>query len=144
LASTRRGTARTADGYANLCRLISARHCDGDFDVIRAVRTHRHGLIILSDDLAALQQWKQDGREDLFVELTPGAMMHHTLAWSRTASIPPVAKRAVTFSSALTFICFINGEIRGIQFGNEASEECSDRGSGQGRKEIRQCPIEHK
>src|SRR3982751_5224029 len=63
--------ARTADGYANLCRLISARHCDGDFELIAAVRTHRHGLIILSDDLAAVQQWKHDSRDDLFVELTP-------------------------------------------------------------------------
>lgn len=89
--------ARSADGYANLCRLISARHCDGDFEFVHAVSTHRHGLIILSDDLEALQQWKQEGREDLYVELTPGAMMHQALAFSRTAELPPVATTRAHF-----------------------------------------------
>jgi error-prone DNA polymerase len=89
--------ARSADGYANLCRLLSARHCDADFDLTRAVRTYRHGLIILSDDLDAMQQWKHDSREDLFVELTPGAMMHQALAFSRAAELPPVATTRAHF-----------------------------------------------
>ena len=89
--------ARSTDRYANLCRLISARHCDADFDFTRAVRTYRHGLIILSDDLEALQQWKKDCREDLFVELTPSAMMHQALAFSRAADLPPVATTRAHF-----------------------------------------------
>lgn len=89
--------ARSADGYANLCRLLSARHCDADFNVTRAVRTYRHGLIILSGDLETMQQWKHDSREDLFVELTPGAMMHQALAFSRAAELPPVATTRAHF-----------------------------------------------
>ena len=89
--------AASADGYSNLCRLISARHCDEHFDFIDAVRTHRHGLIILSDDAVALQQWKQDRREDLYVELTPDMMMHEALALSRAAELPPVATTRAHF-----------------------------------------------
>ena len=48
--------AASADGYSNLCRLISARHCDEHFDFIDAVRTHRHvakhkRLAVALDDL---------------------------------------------------------------------------------------------
>ena len=46
-------------GYENLCRLLSQRHCDANFDCITAVQAHRHGLIILSDDLPALTVWKR-------------------------------------------------------------------------------------
>lgn len=58
---------RFSDGYANLCRILSARHCDGDFQLIHAVTTYRHGLIILSDDQDALRRslcgthpWRHD------------------------------------------------------------------------------------
>ena len=30
-------------GYTNLCRLLSQRHCDANFDYISAVQTHRRG-----------------------------------------------------------------------------------------------------
>jgi error-prone DNA polymerase len=79
------------EGYANLCRLISAVHCDAHFDLVSAVATHRHGLIILSDDVTALRAWKKDSDEDLYVELTPGSMMHEALAFSRSVNLPPVA-----------------------------------------------------
>ena len=89
--------AKTPDGYANLCRLLSARHCDAEFDFILAVARHRHGLILLSDDLSALTAWKKDSEEHLYVELTPGAMMHQALAFSRRAALPPVATNRVHF-----------------------------------------------
>src|SRR5436309_7151484 len=76
---------KNPDGYSNLCRLLSARHCDDDFDFIPAVARYREGLIILSDDQDALTAWKRESPEDLYVELTPGAMMHHALAFSRRA-----------------------------------------------------------
>jgi len=82
---------KDTQGYANLCRLLSARHCDADFDFIEAVARHRDGLIILSDDAHALTAWKKDSPGDLYVELTPGAMMHQALAFSRHAGLPPVA-----------------------------------------------------
>ena len=46
-------------GYANLCRLISDRHCDQEFDLIRALQEHREGLIILSDDERLLKTLKE-------------------------------------------------------------------------------------
>lgn len=47
--------AKTPAGYANLCRLLSARHEESAFDFITAVARYRAGLIILSDDLSALR-----------------------------------------------------------------------------------------
>jgi error-prone DNA polymerase len=89
--------AKTAEGYANLCRLLSARHCDASFEFIPAVARYRTGLIVLSDDLPALTAWKRASPEDLYVELTPGAMMHEALAFSRRTGLPPVATNRVHF-----------------------------------------------
>ncbi len=88
---------KTTQGYANLCRLLSARHCDADFAVVSAVARHRHGLIVLSDDAPALTAWKRDAIEDLYVELTPGAMMHEALAFSRRSGLPPLATTRARF-----------------------------------------------
>jgi error-prone DNA polymerase len=82
---------RSSDGYSNLCRLLSAVHCDPDFDLLKQVADHRQGLIILSDDTEALQMWKRASRDDLYVELTPGNLMHQALAFSRASGLPPVA-----------------------------------------------------
>ncbi len=90
--------AKTPEGYANLCRLISARHTDPAFDVIAAVARYRTGIIILSDDEPALTAWAQDSTEDLYVELTPGPAMHQTLLFSRRRQLPPVATNRVHFA----------------------------------------------
>jgi len=89
--------AKNAEGYANLCRLLSARHCDDSFEFISDVAKHRGGLIILSDDVSALSAWQRDSSDDLYVELTPGALMHDALAFSRRAGLPPVATNRVHF-----------------------------------------------
>jgi error-prone DNA polymerase len=90
-------------GYTNLCRLLSQRHCDADFDCITAVQAHRHGLIILSDDLPALTIWKRHSPTDLYVELSPGTLMHQALAFSRRTNLPPVATNRVNFLSRKDF-----------------------------------------
>jgi DNA-directed DNA polymerase III PolC len=90
-------------GYENLCRLLSQRHCDADFDCISAVQAHRCGLIILSDDLPALTIWKRRSSADLYVELTPGTLMHQALAFSRHTDLPPVATNRVHFLSPKEF-----------------------------------------
>jgi error-prone DNA polymerase len=89
--------AKTPEGYANLCRVLSARHCDPSFDFIRMVASHRAGLIVLADDQPALQAWSQESSQDLFVELTPGPAMHGALAFSRRMHLPPVATNRVHF-----------------------------------------------
>ncbi|TLY36300.1 MAG: DNA polymerase III subunit alpha [Nitrospirae bacterium] len=89
--------AKTTEGYANLCRLLSERHCDAAFSLIEAVSRYRHGLIVLSDDTQALTAWKKESADDLYVELTAGPGMHEALAFSRRAEIPPVATNHVRF-----------------------------------------------
>ena len=88
--------AKTTEGYANLCRVLSARHCDPAFDLIDVVAHHREGLILLSDDEHALLRWRADS-QDLYVELTPGPMMHQALAFSRRTGLPAVATNRVHF-----------------------------------------------
>ncbi|MEO7861225.1 MAG: DNA polymerase III subunit alpha [Nitrospirales bacterium] len=90
-------------GYTNLCRLLSQRHCDAAFDCIASVQEHRQGLIILSDDLSALTAWKRHSPTDLYVELSPGALMHQALAFSRRTHIPPVATNRVHFVTPQEF-----------------------------------------
>lgn len=88
---------KTPIGYANLCRILSARHCDEAFDFTATVARHRTGLVILSDDPAPLTAWSQDSDEDLYVELTPGPTMHEAVALSRQSGLPPVATTRAFF-----------------------------------------------
>lgn len=94
---------KTPEGYANLCRLLSERHAEGHFDLIAAVGRYRRGLILLSDDAEALPLWKKQSPAGLYVELTPGALMHDALVLSRKAGIPPAATNRVHFVSAQDF-----------------------------------------
>ncbi len=89
--------AKTPTGYANLCRILSARHCDEAFDFTGTVARHRAGLVILSDDRAALIAWSQDSDQDLYVELTPGPTMREAVAFSRQRGLPPVATARASF-----------------------------------------------
>ena len=59
---------KTLDGYANLCRLLSERHCEPSFEFVETVARYRDGLIIATDDHAALDAWMSDDRQDLYVE----------------------------------------------------------------------------
>jgi error-prone DNA polymerase len=83
------------EGYANLSRIISARHCHKDFDLIPTLREKREGLIIFSDDFKLLNTLKRDSTEDLFVEMSPGFQMARCYAFSRKTGIPPVATNRV-------------------------------------------------
>ena len=95
--------AKTPEGYANLCRLLSERHGNLSLDVLPTVSRYRNGLIILTDDKAALTAWAKDSRQDLYVELTPGPAMHDALLMSRRLDLPPVATNRVYFSYANDF-----------------------------------------
>ena len=88
---------RTPEGYANLCRLLSARHGKSPFDFVDTVARHRTGLVILSDDCPALTAWRQDSSEALYVELTPGPNMSEAVAFSRQTELPPVATTRASF-----------------------------------------------
>lgn len=91
--------AKTITGYGNLCRILSARHCDESFDVITTVTRHRAGLVLLSDDPVALTAWRTESRDDLYVELTPGPALQEAVALSRALVLPPVATTRAHFLS---------------------------------------------
>jgi len=95
--------AKTSDGYANLCRVLSERHCSSSFDFFASVSRYRAGLIIFTDDETALMAWGKESRQDLYVELTPGPSMHDSLLLSRRINLPPVATNRVYFSQANDF-----------------------------------------
>lgn len=88
---------RSREGYANLCRIISDRHCHQNFDLIMSLKERREGLIIFSDDFRLLKALNKDSRKDLYAEMSPGYDMHKCYAFSRTSGIPPVATNRVYF-----------------------------------------------
>ena len=82
-------------GYANLCRILSNRHCYTDFDLLGAIIKHRHGLVVFSDDFTLLKAMKRAGLKNLFVEMSPGYQMARCYAFSRKTGIPPLATNRV-------------------------------------------------
>jgi len=89
--------AKNSTGYANLCRILSARHCDVSFDFIEMVAQHRTGLVILSDDPATVTAWQAESKDDLYVELTPGLTLQDAVGLSRRLRLPPVATSRAAF-----------------------------------------------
>jgi len=91
------------EGYSNLCRIISARKCHKDFELIDFLRAHRKGLIAISDDFRLLKALKRDSDRDIYVEMSPGYSMHKCLAFSRDSGIPPVATNRVFLAAKEQF-----------------------------------------
>ncbi|MFQ5744941.1 MAG: DNA polymerase III subunit alpha, partial [Acidobacteriota bacterium] len=91
--------ARHRRGYTNLCRLLTARHADPQFDLTAALRAHRDGLVVLTDDHQLLAALAADGSDDLYANLIPGPGRRPLLAWARQQGIPPVASNDVYFLS---------------------------------------------
>jgi error-prone DNA polymerase len=89
--------AKNSTGYANLCRILSARHCDESFDFIESVAQHRIGLVIFSDDPVSVAAWQTESEADLYVELTPGPALQDAVALSRRLRLPPVATTRAAF-----------------------------------------------
>jgi error-prone DNA polymerase len=86
---------RTLEGYANLCRILSDRHCRQDFDLIQCLRERRRGLIVISDNPPLLRALRRQEMCDLFVEMSPGYDMAGAYAFSRRSGIPPLATNRV-------------------------------------------------
>ena len=112
--------ATSMTGYTNLCRILSARHCDDDFELIEAVHQYRQDLVVLSDDIPALTAWKKRKHQNLYVELTPGMMMHQAVAFSRRSGIPPVATNRVHFVQPEQF--HLHRVLRAIAFKTTLSQ----------------------
>ena len=118
--------AKTPDGYANLCRLLSERHGNPSFNFLLSVSRYRDGLIVITDDEAALTAWAEESRQDLYVELTPGPAMHKTLLVSFRLGLPPVATNRVYFTHAndSSTHCLLRAIALNTTLSRLASEAC--------------------
>ena len=118
--------AKTPNGYANLCRLLSERHSNPSFNFLLSVTRYRDGLIVITDDEAALTAWTQESRQDLYVELTPGPSMHETLRFNRHTGLPPVATNRVYFAHANDFSthCLLRAIALNTTLSRLANEAC--------------------
>lgn len=85
-------------GYRNLCRILSQRHLDRNFSLLKALLRHSAGLFMISDSSPLLNALKNHvPPENLFVELQPNPRRLGLLQYARAAGIPPVATNGVYF-----------------------------------------------
>ncbi|HEX7078366.1 MAG TPA: DNA polymerase III subunit alpha [Candidatus Eisenbacteria bacterium] len=87
--------ARGREGYASLCRVITARHLEPDFSLERAVGRRPDGLVMLSEDRALLDALRD--RLPVYAELVPGRGDRALRDWARARGIETVATNDVHF-----------------------------------------------
>ena len=88
--------ATSDDGWASLCRAITAIHWNPDLVLSAQIATDRRGLILISPDVDFLERvLRLSGPDDLHAELIPGRARHEVLARARRLGIPPVATNNV-------------------------------------------------
>ncbi len=73
-------------GYSNLCRLISQRHAEEDFDLLKRLTGRLEGLVMLTQDRDLLEAYRS---RDVYVSLESGSYsLYH---WAREKGFPTVA-----------------------------------------------------
>ena len=104
--------ARDAAGYEALCAILSARHLDDGFDLVRAVAERAEGVIALVRDHRLMEAAVAAGRrEGLWAEVRPAPpgdsptavaerrLRRETLGWARRLGVPPVATTAAHYET---------------------------------------------
>ncbi|MFC1569686.1 DNA polymerase III subunit alpha [bacterium] len=86
---------KSQEGYANLCRLITQRHCTDHFILSDALSRHSDGLIILSNTPNLLHRLQS--KSDVYAELMSGRNWRSTLNFARENVLPVVATGGVFF-----------------------------------------------
>jgi error-prone DNA polymerase len=90
--------ARNREGYATLCRMISHRHLEPGFSLSRELLADREHIFVLSDQIPLIEALgRQNGTEQLYVELNDPAAESALLAFSRASGVPVVATNDVHF-----------------------------------------------
>ena len=82
--------AKNLNGYATLCKILTARHCDENFDLAQFLSQNHDDVVILSastDFLAKLLKVNCD----IYAEIIPHNNGEEVLKFSRHTGIPPVA-----------------------------------------------------
>ncbi|MBN2105079.1 DNA polymerase III subunit alpha [bacterium] len=87
--------AKNREGYANLCRLITLRHCSARFVLSDALFNDSNGLVILSNTPGLLYRLRN--RKDMYAELISGRPWRNTLDFAREHALPLVATGGVYF-----------------------------------------------
>ena len=86
---------KNEEGYRHLCRMLTRRHCDGEFVLSRDLSASFGGLVVLSDTLCLLQRLK--GNADLYAELIAGKPWRPVFEFARREGIPVVATAGAVF-----------------------------------------------
>jgi len=73
-------------GYSNLCRLISQRHAEKDFDLLKHLAGRLEGLVMLTQCRDLLEAYQS---EDVYVSLESGS--YSLYRWARKQGFPYVA-----------------------------------------------------
>ena len=87
--------AKSPMGYELLCEMVSRRHLERDFSVLRSLPEASGDVAMLSADAGLLQGLRS--RVDCRVEVLPGSPGRRALQMARELGIPPVAANAVHF-----------------------------------------------
>ncbi|PYO64996.1 MAG: DNA polymerase III subunit alpha, partial [Gemmatimonadetes bacterium] len=90
---------RDAQGWASLCRAVTAFHNDKDFVLSSRLSVDRDGLIVLTPDTWVADVLARDaGTTDLYLELIPGRGREAAREFARRHGLPVVATNAVHFA----------------------------------------------
>jgi error-prone DNA polymerase len=89
--------ARTAAGYEILSEIITRRHTEDDFSLMRSLPEKSSDLVLLSADPELIKPLRN--RLECFFEIVPGPSDRKLLHMSNEMGIAPVAANAVHFAS---------------------------------------------
>lgn len=88
--------AKTRKGYEILSEIITRRHMEEDFSLIRGFPECPNDLAVLSGNAEILNALRS--RAEIFVEAVAGPGSRRALAMARDLGIPPIATNAVHFA----------------------------------------------
>ncbi len=95
-----------AAGYTQLCRLLTQRHRDPDFDLARALPEYASGLVVLTSDAGLLEQWHLAGVQvSAAMPRAPLSPIHPLRCKARELGIPLAATPGNFFLAPADYDC---------------------------------------
>ncbi len=86
---------KNTTGYSNLSRLITQKHAEPNFDLLKALAGRLEGLVMITPDRKLLQSYRS---EDVYVSLEPGS--YGLYRWAKAEGLPGVANIPVYMGSS--------------------------------------------
>jgi error-prone DNA polymerase len=84
-------------GYSNICKILSKKHLDPNFSVIKILKKNHDGIFILSHQKKTLDKLNFIPRSRLFIEIRPGTDEIITKKWQESLKIESVVTGDVYF-----------------------------------------------